>query len=78
MANPDDDDFKPLDMAVVNRAVSKQDFETLQQLSVESMHVGNDLVILLGMCAMHNTMIRAMFGEIQELKRLLAAKETVQ
>ena len=77
MHNHDDDDDTDmrLDMDAVNRAVAKQDFTTLQKMIINTNNVGADIVILLGMLTLHNTMLKALREEVQALRN---QKETIQ
>ena len=62
------EDYTPVDMAEVNRLVSKQNFTGLQKLIVDTNNVGSDIVLLLAMCTLLHNEMKALREKVQEMK----------
>ena len=71
MHDHDDDDEDTdmrLDMDAVNHAVAKQDFTLLNKMLIHTNNVGADIVLLLAMCTLLHTQVKALREEIGTLR----------
>ena len=66
--NKTDAEFK-FDMEMINHAVIKQDFTTLNRLIINTNNVGSDIVLLLAMCTLLHTQVKALREELGDLRR---------
>lgn len=56
------------DAARLNKAVSEGNFNELQRMMAECNNIGGDIIILMGMCVLLHTQVKALREEVSKLK----------